>query len=59
MIEQIIKRDGRTAPFELDKIANAIFGAAQSVVDGGKVADVLSNAPKAADGFFAVPKVVV
>ena len=31
MIEQIIKRDGRTAPFELDKIANAIFGAAQSV----------------------------
>ena len=31
MIEQIIKRDGRTAPFDLDKIANAIFGAAQSV----------------------------
>ena len=31
MIEQIIKRDGRIAPFDLDKIANAIFGAAQSV----------------------------
>ena len=28
------------------------------VTDGGKVADVLSNAPKSADGFFAVPKVV-
>lgn len=28
------------------------------VTDGGKVADVLSNAPKAADGFFVVPKVV-
>lgn len=28
------------------------------VTDGGKVADVLSNAPKSADGFFVVPKVV-
>jgi len=28
------------------------------VTDGDKVAAVLSNAPKAADGFFVVPKVV-
>ena len=28
------------------------------VTDGGKVDAVLSNAPKAADGFFIVPKVV-
>ena len=28
------------------------------VTDGGKVDAVLSNAPKAADGFFVVPKVV-
>jgi aspartyl-tRNA(Asn)/glutamyl-tRNA(Gln) amidotransferase subunit C len=28
------------------------------VTDGNKVAEVLSNAPKAADGFFVVPKVV-
>ena len=28
------------------------------VTDGGKIADVLSNAPKSADGFFVVPKVV-
>lgn len=28
------------------------------VTDGAKVAAVLSNAPKAADGFFVVPKVV-
>ena len=28
------------------------------VTDGDKVADVLSNAPKSADGFFVVPKVV-
>ena len=30
MIQQIVKRDGRKAPFELDKIAAAIFGAAQA-----------------------------
>ncbi len=28
------------------------------VTDGGKVDMVLSNAPKSADGFFVVPKVV-
>jgi len=28
------------------------------VTDGGKVGAVLSNAPKAADGFYVVPKVV-
>lgn len=28
------------------------------VTDGDKLADVLSNAPKAADGFFVTPKVV-
>jgi len=30
MIQQIIKRDGRTVPFEIEKIANAIFGAAKA-----------------------------
>ena len=30
MIQQIIKRDGRHAPFEIEKIAAAIFGAAQA-----------------------------
>jgi aspartyl-tRNA(Asn)/glutamyl-tRNA(Gln) amidotransferase subunit C len=28
------------------------------VTDGGKVAQVLANAPRSADGFFVVPKVV-
>ena len=28
------------------------------VSDGNKVADVLGNAPRSADGFFVVPKVV-
>lgn len=31
MISYIIKRDGRREPFDLDKIANAVFRAAQSV----------------------------
>ena len=30
MIQQIVKRDGRIVPFEMDKIANAIFGAAKA-----------------------------
>ena len=28
------------------------------VTDGGKVADIMANAPRSADGFFVVPKVV-
>ncbi len=28
------------------------------VTDGDRIADVLSNAPRSADGFFVVPKVV-
>lgn len=31
MITQIIKRDGRVVPFNIEKIANAIFKAAQSI----------------------------
>ncbi|MBE6853190.1 MAG: anaerobic ribonucleoside triphosphate reductase [Ruminococcus sp.] len=31
MITQIIKRDGRTVPFNAEKIANAVFRAAQSI----------------------------
>ncbi len=34
MVDGIIKRDGRTVPFELEKIANAIFCAAQAT--GGR-----------------------
>jgi len=30
MLQQIIKRDGRTVPFEIEKISNAIFGAAKA-----------------------------
>ena len=35
MITEIIKRDGRRAPFQIEKIADAIFAAAQA--SGGRV----------------------
>ena len=38
MIQQIVKRDGRMAPFEIDKITNAILGAAQA--SGGQDHDM-------------------
>ena len=38
MIQQIVKRDGRMAPFEIDKITNAIYGAAQA--SGGQDHDM-------------------
>ena len=31
MIQTIVKRDGRTVPFDIDKISNAIYKAAQSI----------------------------
>ena len=38
MVDGIIKRDGRTVPFELEKIASAIFRAAQAT--GGRDYDM-------------------
>ena len=39
-------------------IANKLRLRDDVVTDGGKVEAVLSNAPRSADGFFVVPKVV-
>ena len=41
MIKQIVKRDGRTVDFELDKIAEAIFKAAQA--SGGRDYDMATE----------------
>ena len=41
MIQQIVKRDGRTVAFELDKIADAIFKAAQA--SGGRDYDMAAG----------------
>ena len=38
MITEIIKRDGRRAPFQIEKIADAIFAAAQA--SGGRDYDM-------------------
>lgn len=44
MIQQIVKRDGRTVAFELDKIADAIFKAAQA--SGGRDYDMAAGLAK-------------
>ena len=44
MIQQIVKRDGRRAPFEIDKIAAAIFGAAKA--SGGQDYDMARELAK-------------
>ena len=41
MITEIIKRDGRRAPFQIEKIADAIFAAAQA--SGGRDYDMAMN----------------
>ena len=43
-IERIIKRDGRVVPFDIDKITDAIFNAAQ--VLGGKDREMSSYLAK-------------
>ncbi|MEG0614767.1 MAG: ATP cone domain-containing protein, partial [Oscillospiraceae bacterium] len=45
MITQIIKRDGRKLPFNIEKISNAIFKAAQSV-GGSDPSEALEIASK-------------
>ncbi|MES2034997.1 MAG: Asp-tRNA(Asn)/Glu-tRNA(Gln) amidotransferase subunit GatC, partial [Pseudomonadota bacterium] len=43
----------------LTSVVHAVLPLRDDVVsDGGDVARVLANAPKSADGFFVVPKVV-
>ena len=41
MITKIRKRDGREAPFNIEKIANAIYKAASAT--GGGIMTLLSN----------------
>ncbi len=48
MVTQIIKRDGRKVPFNIEKIANAIFKAAQSV-GGSDYDESLELAEKVCD----------
>lgn len=55
MITQIIKRDGRKLPFNIEKIANAIYKAAQSVggSDYNEAMEIANKACSLAEKFYA------
>ena len=57
-IDQLSEVDVEGVEPMTSNVAQALRLRDDVVTDGNKVADVLSNAPKSADGFFAVPKVV-
>ena len=57
-IDQLNEVDVEGVEPMTSNVAQALRPRDDVVTDGGKVADVMSNAPKSADGFFAVPKVV-
>jgi aspartyl-tRNA(Asn)/glutamyl-tRNA(Gln) amidotransferase subunit C len=57
-IEQLNEVDVDGVEPMTSNVAQTLRLREDAVTDGDKVADVLSNAPKSADGFFVVPKVV-
>ena len=57
-IEQLGEVDVEGVEPMTSNVAQALRLRDDVVTDGGKVSDILANAPKSADGFFVVPKVV-
>jgi aspartyl-tRNA(Asn)/glutamyl-tRNA(Gln) amidotransferase subunit C len=57
-IEQLDEVDVQGVEPMTSNVAQPLRLRDDAVSDGDKVAAALSNAPKAADGFFVVPKVV-
>ena len=57
-IEQLNEVDVQGVEPMTSNVAQPLRLRDDAVTDGDKIADVLSNAPKSADGFFVVPKVV-
>lgn len=57
-IEQLGEVDVEGVEPMTSNVAQALRLRDDVVTDGGKVADVLANSPRSADGFFVVPKVV-
>lgn len=57
-IEQLDEVDVDGVEPMTSNVAQALRLRDDVVSDGDKIASVLSNAPKATDGFFVVPKVV-
>jgi len=57
-IDQLNEVDVEGVEPMTSNVAQPLRLRADVVTDGGKVDAVLSNAPKSADGFYVVPKVV-
>ena len=57
-IEQLNEVDVQGVEPMTSNVAQPLRLREDVVTDGAKVSEVLSNAPKSADGFFVVPKVV-
>jgi len=57
-IEQLNEVDVDGVEPMTSNVAQALRLRDDVVTDGNRVADVLGNAPRSADGFFVVPKVV-
>lgn len=57
-IDQLNEVDVEGVEPMTSNVAQALRLRDDVVTDGDRVAEVLSNAPKSADGFFVVPKVV-
>jgi len=57
-IEQLAEVDVDGVEPMTSNVAQALRLREDTVTDGDKVADIMANAPRSADGFFAVPKVV-
>lgn len=57
-IEQLQEVDVDGVEPMTSNVAQALRLREDVVTDGDRLADVLSNAPKSADGFYVVPKVV-
>ena len=57
-IEQLAEVDVDGVEPMTSNVAQALRLREDTITDGNKVADIMANAPRSADGFFAVPKVV-
>ena len=57
-IEQLAEVDVDGVEPMTSNVAQALRLRDDAVTDGNKVSDIMANAPRSADGFFAVPKVV-
>ena len=57
-IEQLAEIDVDGVEPMTSNVAQTLRLREDAVTDGNKVSDIMANAPRSADGFFAVPKVV-